>query len=482
MICITVAPVSRKLAKVDLLNAAHQGDIIELCLDHLVREPDVKDLITAVDRPVIVSCRRPQEGGHWQGTEAQRLMVLRQAIAAGPAYIELDLETAAKIPRYGSARRVISFTRLDGPETDIERVFNDAAAHDADIVKYTWPTPTIDEAWPLMAAVTQKRDLPIVGMGMGRPEITFSILGHKYGSPWVYAALEPGMEAHEGQASVFELKEVYDLPGIDRQTQFVAIIGMGGTATVTARVFNAGFRALGWNVRCLPIAIGKLKHLGRMLDVLHITGVLVFDGHGRDLLSMAAHLDEPDRDSQCIDLLLHRRDGWHGYNTIWRSGLKMLEAALGKTTSGQRPLAGKNVLVLGSGGLALTMARGIAERQGIVSVSGPDDAAARRIAHQSGSRFLPFHNVYDSLEDVVVITDPDVHCGQRHGCLNPSLLRSGQTVMDVCSPPLEHELLSEARERGCRIIEPRDLFAEHVAARFRVLTGEDLPTVALREF
>ena len=101
MICITVTPTSRTLGKVDLFNAASMGDVIELCLDHLEKEPDVKDLISTVSKPIIVSCRRKQDGGQWEGTEDARLMLLRQAIVAGPAYVELDLDIARRIPRFG---------------------------------------------------------------------------------------------------------------------------------------------------------------------------------------------------------------------------------------------------------------------------------------------------------------------------------------------------------------------------------------------
>src|SRR5262245_57212367 len=102
MICITVAPQSRTLAKADLLNASRMGDIVELCLDSFVKDPDVKDLIEGIPKPILVSCRRPQDGGEWRGTEEERLMMLRQAIVAGPAYVELDLDIAGRIPRYGN--------------------------------------------------------------------------------------------------------------------------------------------------------------------------------------------------------------------------------------------------------------------------------------------------------------------------------------------------------------------------------------------
>lgn len=481
MICITVTPRSRTLAKVDMLNAASQGDIIELCLDYLAKEPDVKDLISTVEKPVIVSCRRREEGGHWQGTEEERLMLLRQAIVAGPDYIELDLDIAPQIPKYGEVKRLISFTTLDEPETDIDRIFDEAVEHQADVVKFTWPTPTIDDAWPLLVAISQKRRLPIVGMGLGRPEITFSLLGHKYGSPWIYAALEHGMEAHEGQATIFDLDEVYDLHGIDRKTTFVAIAGMGEAATITTKVLNAGFKQLDKNVRCLPIEIGDLKQLQKMFEKLHITGALVFGDVGREIMPMAVHIDKQDFQSQYIDLLLNRKDGWHGYNTIWRSGLTLLEKALGKTKSGQRPLDGRNVLILGSGGVTQAMAYAVTQRKGLVSICGPDDKRTLQIANLMDCRHVAYQSVYNTLADVVIIADASLTCGQSHGCLNPSLFKSNMLVMDVSDLPIEHALLSEARDRGCRVIEPREVYSHQVAAQFKVLCGEELPSGTIEQ-
>ena len=107
MICISVTPVSRKLAKVDILNASRYCDLVEVCLDHLVKEPDVGDLISGFDKPILVSCRRQQDGGQYHGSEEQRLAPLRQAIVAGPEYIELELDTAAGIPRFGETKRVV---------------------------------------------------------------------------------------------------------------------------------------------------------------------------------------------------------------------------------------------------------------------------------------------------------------------------------------------------------------------------------------
>ncbi len=476
MICVTVTPTSRTLAKVDLLNAARQGDLVELCLDHLVKEPDVGDLISAIDKPILVSCRRPEDGGHYKGSEEERLMLLRQAIVAGPAYIELDLDIAPKIPRFGEVQRVISFTRLDRPENDIDGIFDEAAQHHADVVKFTWPTPTIDDAWPLLAAVSQKRRLPVVGMGLGRPELTFSLLGRKYGSPWIYAALERGMEAHPGQATVFELNETYHCKDINNHSRFVAVAGFNDAQRALIQVFNDAFRSLEMNVRCLPVQPGNINRLRKMLDALKIKAVLANGEFGGKLLDITEEIDKHDRVSGMVDLLLKKSDSWHGYNSTWRVALQVLEDRLSeKGGDASRPLSRCNVLVLGSSPMARAIAFAAGKRQGLVSICGPDDKHSRMVAEELDCRMVPFQNLYDTLSDVVIVADPALKCGQHQGCINPSVFKPHQVVVDVSSPPVEHLLAVEARERGCSIIDAKELFHRRIGIQFKTLTGKELP-------
>ena len=481
MICVTVTPTSRTLAKVDLLNAASQGDVIELCLDHLKKEPDIKDMLSAVSKPVIVSCRRKEDGGKWDGTEEERLMLLRQAIVAGPEYIELDLEIAQKIPRFGSVQRVISFTRMDRPENDIDQIFDEAATQHADVVKFTWPTPTLDAAWPLLVAVSEKRRLPIVGMGLGRPEITFSLLGAKFGSPWIYAALERGMEAFPGQATVFELDEVYHHREIDKKTAFVAVAGFGDAQTATIRILNAAFKELEMNVRCLPVQPGEVKSLKKMLEVLKVKAILVKGGLGRDLVALADSIDKHDQQSGYVDLLLRKEDGWMGYNTLWRAALKTLEAQFSDGASGGRPLERRNVLVLGNGGISRSLAYAVGQRKGLVSVCGPDDKESQQVASELGCRFVPFQNLFGTLTDAIVIGDANLVAGQKQGNINPSLFKGSEYVVDASDPPIEHGLFLEAKDRGSKLVSPLEIFHEQMKAQFKALTGKELPEATLAE-
>jgi 3-dehydroquinate dehydratase/shikimate dehydrogenase len=329
MLCIAVAPESRRLGKVDLFNASGQCDLIELRLDRLGKEPDLKEMLEGISKPVLISCRRQADGGAWTDSEDDRLVQLRTAIIANPAYVELELDIAAKIPRFGSVKRVISHTSLDKPLTNVEALIDQAKQVNADVVKFVAPTPTLDAAWPLLASVAKKRDLPVVGMGLGREGVMFSLLGQKYGAPWVYAALEKGLEAFPGQPTVTEMDEVFRYREINPQTRFVAVAGFGPAEAATVRAFNAAFAAQGLNVRCLPLEIGISGKAQQMLDNLNINLVVCNPALAERSLNLAEKIEESARKAQYADLLVKQADGWQAFNTGWKSVLRVLEAGLG---------------------------------------------------------------------------------------------------------------------------------------------------------
>jgi 3-dehydroquinate dehydratase / shikimate dehydrogenase len=479
MICISVTPESRQLAKVDLLNAARQCDVVELCLDRLLKEPDVKDLLEASKKPVLVSCRKQSDGGHFEGTEEERMLLLRQAILANPAYVELDLETATKIPRFGKVQRVVSYTSLDRPLGSVEDIFDQAVAAKADVIKFTWPTQTLESAWPLLAAVSQKRSLPVVGLGLGRCGLTFSLLGRKYGSPWIYAALEKGMEAFPGQPTVGELDDVYRWRDVGPKTRFAAVAGFGAMQLAAAKVLNAAFSQQSLDLRALPFETKSFETLPKMLDILKIPAVVATGSYPQRLSGLAAVADDVAKQSGAADLFLKQPEGWSAYNLLWRVAIRQLEQTLGKASAEDRPLERRSTMVIGATGFATAMVQGLKKRCGMVSVCSGDDDEARKLAERHDVRFVPNAKLYETLFDTVVVAVPNLDHGSKKAPINPSLLRPGMAVLDLTDPPGESPLGTEARERSCKVVEPRLIFEEYVAMVYKSLTGQDIPAEAL---
>ena len=475
MICISVTPESRRLARADLLNASRQGDLIELWLDHLVKSPDISDLLDAVEKPILITCRRSQDGGQWTGDEDERLQLLRQAIVAEPDWIELDLDIASKVPRYGKTRRVVAYTSLYSPlgstRSEIDEVFEKARAADADVVKFTWPTPTLEAAWPLLSPVSQQRDLPVVGMGLGPCGLTFSLLGRKYGSPWIYAALERGMEAYEGQPTVGDLDDVHRWRSISGSTRFIAVDGFDDGMLAMVGLFNQAAESAGLDARWLPLAWQDTPRLKQMFEKLKIQGVVGRPGGDDRLGELAERREEALGDDGPVDLLMNKDGAWQGFGCLWRAALLALEEAIG---GGDRPLDRRNVMVIGTGPLARTMIFGASRRHGLVSVAGSNDQAAQQLASETGARFVPVQNLYDTLVDVVVLADPSLELGPGRGQLNPSFLRPPMLVTDVAAGREDSEVLTESRSRGCPVVEPETVWWGLGGSLFRAITGQDL--------
>src|SRR3984893_9262264 len=150
MICISINQESRRLALVDMLNAAPQCDLLEVRLDRFGKAPELGELLANKPKPVIMSCRRAQDGGAWEGSEEERLALLRQCIVSKADYVEIEMDVADQIRPFPPAKRVISYTNLRETPLDIADIYKEALTKKPDVIKLTTLAGTPEEAWPLV--------------------------------------------------------------------------------------------------------------------------------------------------------------------------------------------------------------------------------------------------------------------------------------------------------------------------------------------
>ena len=193
MICISILQESRRLALADMLNAGPQAELLEIRLDHFVKAPEIGEIIANKPKPVLMSCRRPKDGGFWQGSEEDRLSLLRQCIISKADYVEIELDVADQIRKFPPSRRVISYTSLTETPRDIAQIYEEAQKKSPDVIKLTTMARTPEEAWPLVSLLA-KQTVPTVVVGLGKPGVMFIVLSKKLGAPWTHVALEKGME------------------------------------------------------------------------------------------------------------------------------------------------------------------------------------------------------------------------------------------------------------------------------------------------
>ncbi len=183
MICVCIGRGRHRHMRAEHAHLVEQGaKLVELRLDYISGEVNLKRLLDNRPGPVLISCRRPADGGKWSGTEAERLVLLRSAIAEGADYVDLEDDVASSIPRYGKTKRVISLHDFTKTPDDIEQIHARLASLEADIVKLaTMANRPHDNV--RMLNLIKNSDVPTVAMCMGDMGTPTRVLAAKFGAP-----------------------------------------------------------------------------------------------------------------------------------------------------------------------------------------------------------------------------------------------------------------------------------------------------------
>jgi len=344
MLCISINQESRRLALADMVNAGRFGDLLEVRLDRFGKAPDLGEMLARTPKPLIMTCRRTQDGGFWDGSEDERLAILRQCVISKADYVELELDVAASVRRYGPCQRIISYTNLQETPDDILNVYDMVRAQNPDVIKLVTLARTPEEAWPLVQ-ILAKSSVPTVIVGLGKANTMLALLGKKLGAPWIYAALERGMEAYPGQPTIDDLTSIYHVGAIHKSTRFLGIVGHGPREVALAACLNAAFAAAEKSLRCLPLEIGNLKTFRKLIDIAKLAGVVIDVDHQEAVLELEPSLHGAARTTKAVDLLVSKDDTLHGFHKGAKIWIKRLETVLRLRFGGAKPLKDRVVML-----------------------------------------------------------------------------------------------------------------------------------------
>jgi 3-dehydroquinate dehydratase / shikimate dehydrogenase len=472
MICISIAQASRRLVLADMLNAASQCDLLEVRLDRFGKAPEVGEMVAFKPKPVIMSCRRPRDGGLWDGSEEERLALLRQCIISKADYVEIELDVADQIRKFPPAKRVISYTNFEETPANIAEIYAQAQTKSPDIIKLTTLARTPEEAWPLVQ-ILARAPVPTVVVGLGKPGVMLSVLGAKIGAPWTYAALERGMEVYPGQPTVSDLENIYHYRSITRSTRLIGVTGFGERERATIAALNAVFAHLRLPARCLPLGVGNLRLFAKVIEVLKLAAAVIDAEHRQAILQIAEEREPSAARTGAADLLLYRDNKWHGVDTLIPAAVQALETAMQTRSGCEHPLAGRMVLLAGVNDLTRMMARELTQRGSVLIIADRDRASAHQLAQQLKCRFVQWEALYTTIHDVLIM------CGEDE--IHPGYLAPSMTVLDLTASLKKTPMLRAAEVRGCLVVAPRQVWLEQTALQTQLLTNKDVPRQLLSE-
>lgn len=478
MICVSIGRTRHTMMVAEYRQAAKRGaPLVELRLDYLRHEPDFKRILAERPCPVVISCRRPHEGGRFIDSENKRLTILRTAIAEGIEYVDLEIDIASQIGRFGKTKRIISYHDFHETPLELEQIHSDAQELDPDIIKLaTMATDPADNVRAL--ELMRKAKVPTIAFCMGEIGIPSRILAGRYGAPFTYAAFNIERPLAPGQLTFADLRDVYHYDEITRATEVYGLIGSPVAHSLSPLVHNAAFRQLEMDAVYLPFDVPRRSIDTFLLDMesLGVKGYSVTIPHKEVMANTLEPGDEAVRKAGAANTLVHMEDRWLAYNTDYRAAVESLEASLPERADTATPLAGKPVLVLGAGGAARAVVHALAERGAAVTIANRTEDRAQELARRASCRHVRWENRHETFADIVINCTPiGMHPNIDESPLHSRYLREGLVVFDIVYNPEQTLLIKQARDHGAHTITGVDMFVRQAALQFELFTGNKAP-------
>ncbi|MBA2448271.1 MAG: type I 3-dehydroquinate dehydratase [Chloroflexi bacterium] len=253
MIGVALGPRDTAAALAALAVVARVADIAELRLD-LMQELDLPRLLADRPCPVVVTCRPLREGGRYQGTEEDRVALLREAIRLGVEYVDVELDTVDQIGERGATRVIVSSHDYERMPPDFAGRWRELRAAGGDVVKLVGTAREARETVPVLQTLAEA-DVPTIAIAMGEAGLPTRILALEYDACLLtYCALETGGAVAPGQLSVGDLRDVYQAERIGPKMAVYGLLGPH-VETERAREYNWGFRAIDADAIAVPLVV-----------------------------------------------------------------------------------------------------------------------------------------------------------------------------------------------------------------------------------
>jgi 3-dehydroquinate dehydratase / shikimate dehydrogenase len=455
LLCVTVAaPTMAELRQ--RRDEVAGADLIELRLDH-ARDADVSGALAGRRTPVIVTCRAKREGGAFEGSEAERLKILSDALRLGAEHVDVEFSAGFDdlIRSTKGKRIVLSMHDFDGVPGDLSARVRAMRGMGTDVVKVAVFSRSL---WDNLALLDLRDSSHrSIFVGMGPAGLPTRILAAHFGSSWSYAG-----DGHApGQLSSAEMLDGFGFRSITAQTAIYGVTGSSLTHSISPSMHNAAFRAAGIDAVYVPMPASSADDFLAFANALHVRGASVTIPFKVDLFNKVDAADELSKRVGAVNTLKRHQSKWMARNTDVSGFL----APLGD----RRKLRGIRAAILGAGGAARAVAAALASVGAEVRVYARNQTRAEEVARtgngKAGSLPIP-PNSWDLLVNTTPVgTYPAVDETPFSGVFD------GRMVYDlIYNPPLTR-LLREAAAAGCETIGGLDMLVAQAEDQFEWWTG-----------
>jgi len=220
MICIPIIARTQDAALIQIERGFPLADILELRIDR-IKNVNLEKLMSGKRGKVLVTNRRKDEGGGFSGTERESMELLKEAVALGADYVDIELRTEEALIKelsanirnnHGCAKWIISHHDLIGTPSEraLRMKSDECTGTGADIAKIVTYAKRMEDNLRVLGLIpyARRKGHEIVAFCMGKMGRISRIMAPLLGSYFSYASLEKGAESAPGQLTLKEMKQI----------------------------------------------------------------------------------------------------------------------------------------------------------------------------------------------------------------------------------------------------------------------------------
>ncbi|MFL6216084.1 MAG: shikimate dehydrogenase [Blastocatellia bacterium] len=485
-ICAVITEPTVSEARAAMQRAATVADLIELRLDYL-RDFDFNDpsrlsaLLKQKPLPVIATCRAADEGGQQTIDKGVRLRLLAASLEQGADYCDIEAahydERVARL--LDPSRLIVSYHNFNETPADLTTIFDRLTSLPAAIHKIAVRANDISDSLEVFALLKRARleGQTIIAIAMQEAGMVTRILGPSRGSFLTFGSMRRGHESAPGQVTCDELRDLYRIHSLSRDTQIVGIIGKPVSHSASPLMHNRAFRECGLDYIYLPFEVGNVEAFfkrfvrpaTREMD-WRLRGFSVTIPHKTAVIPFLDEMDETARRIGAVNTVVVEGNRLKGYNTDAYGAI----APLADLTE----LRATHCAVIGTGGSARAVVFGLLERGARVTIFARDMNKAAALADEFGVEMNHLDAISESDAEVIINTTPVGMTNHSDGTsvIHADTWHGRRIAYDLVYNPLETRFLADARRHGCLGLSGIEMLVAQAARQFELWTGR-LPSI-----
>jgi 3-dehydroquinate dehydratase / shikimate dehydrogenase len=477
-ICVSVCAKTTSELIEQIKRADKFADVIEIrfdCLNH----SEFDDFLRRFNRKsysslFLTTIRAAEQGGNQSLSLSQRESFWLDKHVfefSDLADIEEDISAQSLKEIRGDnvlAKFIKSAHDFNGVPGDLSKIYERLNATNCDVIKLAVHAEDICDAIPiwnlLKRAKSEKKDF--IPIAMGEAGKWTRILGLAHGAFMTYASLDSGSETAPGQISAADLRDVYRVKKLDKETKVYGILGSNTSVSMSPYMHNAAFEFHNLNAVFVPLQVINLdEFIRRMVKPetreieLNFCGFAVTMPHKQ---SIVKHLDFVDETAKAVGAVNTVKivDGkLHGFNTDAKGFIEPLSNSYGD-------LKNANIAVFGAGGASKACVFALEKEGAKVTIFSRSEIQNSKFKSQNFNDF-----------DIIVNATPIGMKGKFEGetPVVAKQIENVKLVYDLVYNPFQTQLMYEADKVHVPKIGGIAMLIAQAMEQQKIWTGKDAP-------